>query len=247
METVVTGTELAYGLRKLGVRPGMALETHCSLRQFGHLEGGADTVINTLMRETGASGAIIMPSFRLSHKLPLTEEDRRLGLTMKIRILSENEERSAMGAVADAFRKRPDVKTGNGIFRVSAWGKDADKHAKGFQHLIDNDGYALLLGVDIYSLSSMHYVEDALPDEIRNRFKPSDEAMAKYPEDKWMIEAWSPDAKPWHTIQDEAYSKGLITDMHIGAAKLMFFKARPVINLYRQALLERPFELYGLR
>lgn len=43
---------------------------------------------------------------------------------------------------------QPDVQTGRGIFRVSAWGKDAVRHADGFQHLIDSGGYALLLGVD---------------------------------------------------------------------------------------------------
>lgn len=225
----------------------MALEVHCSLSKFGHLEGGADTVINTLMQEVGTNGAIVMPSFGLSPNLPLTDEDRRLGLTMKIRILSENEEHTAMGIVSDTFRKRPDVVTGSGIFRVSAWGKDTVKHSAGFQHLIDNEGYALLLGVDIYSLSAMHYVEDALPDEIRNRFIPFDEARTKYPESQWMIEAWSPAAKPWYKIQDEAYSKGLIIDIYIGNAKCMFFKVRPVIDLYRQALLERPLELYGLR
>ena len=226
---------------------GMTLEVHCSLSQFGHLDGGADTVINTLIQEVGVDGAIVMPSFRLSPNLPLTDEDQRLGLTMKIRILSEDEEDSAMGIVADTFRKRPDVLTGNGIFRVSAWGRDADKHSAGFQRLIDNDGYALLLGLDIYRLSAMHYVEDALPDEIRNRFKPTNEARTKYPENQWLIEAWLPDVKPWYKIQDEAYSKGLITDAFIGNAKCMFFKVRPVIELYRRALLERPFELYGLR
>ena len=247
MNTTIIGSDFTHGLRKLGVQLGMTLEVHCSLSQFGHLDGGADTVINTLIQEVGVDGAIVMPSFRLSPNLPLTDEDQRLGLTMKIRILSEDEEDSAMGIVADTFRKRPDVLTGNGIFRVSAWGRDADKHSAGFQRLIDNDGYALLLGLDIYRLSAMHYVEDALPDEIRNRFKPSDEARKKYPENQWLIEAWLPDVKPWYKIQDEAYSKGLITDAFIGNAKCMFFKVRPVIELYRRALLERPFELYGLR
>lgn len=204
-------------------------------------------MIDVLMQEVGADGAIVMPSFRLSPNLPLTEDDQRLGLVTKIRILSEDEEQSAMGIVADTFRKRPGVLTGNGIFRVSAWGKDADKHSAGFQYLIDNDGYALLLGVDIYRLSAMHYVEDALPDEILGRFRPSDAARERYPQEQWMIEAWVPDVKPWHTIQDEAYCKGLISDAIIGNAKCMFFKVRPVIELYRQALLNHPLELYGLR
>ncbi|MFV0399780.1 MAG: AAC(3) family N-acetyltransferase [Oscillospiraceae bacterium] len=247
MSTAITGTDLANGLEELGVRPGMALEVHCSLSSFGHVEGGAETVIDTLMRRVGEGGAVVMPSFRLSPNLPLTEEDERMGLTAKIRILPEDETRSAMGIVADTFRQRPDVVTGNGIFRVSAWGRDAGKNGSGLQNLIDTGGCALLLGVDIYRLSAMHYVEDAMPAEISDRFAPSAEARAKYPEDQWMIEAWSPEVKPWYAIQEEAYAKGLITDGYIGDAKCMFFEVRPVIELYRKALLERPFELYGLR
>lgn len=247
MNTAITASEFAHGLHQLGVISGMTLEVHCSLSQFGHLEGGADTIINTLIESVGTRGSLIMPSFRLSPALPLTDEDQNLGLTTKIQILSADQKHSAMGIVSDTFRQRPDVITGNGIFRVSAWGKDANIHSAGFQHLIDCDGYALLLGVDIYKLSTMHYVEDVLPVEIRNRFKPSDEARAKYPENQWLTESWVPDVKPWYVIQDEAYSKGFITDIRICNAKCMFFKVRPVIELYRLSLLEHPFELYGLR
>lgn len=246
MNTVVNGTDLASGLAQLGVAAGMALEVHCALSRFGHLEGGADTVIDALIGAVGARGALVMPSFRLSPNLPLTEDDRRLGLTMKIRILPPNEKRTAMGIVSDTFRQRPDVITGEGIFRVSAWGEGAAEHSRGFQHLIDMDGYALLLGVDIYSLSTMHYVEDVLPDDIRGRFAPSAEARAKYPEDQWLIESWAPEAKPWYAIQAEAYAKGYIRDVSIGDARCMLFTVRPVIGLYRQALLERPHALYGV-
>lgn len=247
MKITINASEFAHGLHQLGVMSGMALEVHCSLSQFGHVEGGADTIISTLMETVGTNGSLIMPSFRLSPALPLTDEDKHLGLTTKIQILSEDQKLTAMGIVSDTFRQRPDVITGNGIFRVSAWGKDANLHSVNFQHLIDSDGYALLLGVDIYKLSTMHYVEDELPVEIRNRFKSSTEAIAKYPENQWFIESWEPEVKPWYAIQKEAYSKGFIKDIHIGNAKCMFFKVRPVIELYRQALLERPFDLYGLQ
>ena len=246
MHSAVTANSLAQGLRGLGVRPGQALEVHCALGSFGYVEGGAETVIDTLLREVEPSGAIVMPAFRLSPHLPLTDEDRRLGLTAKIRILPEDAERSAMGIVADTFRRRPDVRLGSGVFRTAAWGREAEMHAKGFQHLIDSGGYALLLGVDIYSLSAMHYVEDVMPDGIRARFVPSAEARAKYPEGQWLIEAWAPPVKPWYAIQEQAYARGLVSEIQIGGARCMYFQVLPVIELYRRALLERPYELYGL-
>ena len=241
--------ELIDGFRCLGVQCGMSLEVHCSLGSFEYIKGGADALIEALMEAVGNDGAIVMPSFSISENLPLTDDDKRLGLALKCKLLNENDHdtNNGMGIVANTFQGRTDTITGQGIFRVSAWGKDAELHAaSGFRRIIDSDGCALLLGVDIYRLSAMHYVEDLQPEEIRMKFAPSDEARAKYPENQWLIEAWSPETKPWYQIQKSAYQEGLIKDRIIGNAKCMFFKVRPVVELYRKALLERPFELYGI-
>lgn len=85
-----------------------------------------------------------------------------------------------------------------------------------------------------------------MPEEIRARFAPSAEARAKYPEEQWLIEAWTPAVKPWYAIQEQAYARGLVLDIQIGGARRLFFQVPPVIELYRRALLERPYALYGL-
>ena len=226
---------------------GMMLEVHCSLSSFGHVEGGAETVIDALKNIIGMEGAILMPSFMLSPELPLNDTDLKLGLTQKIKILRNDQEKSAMGIVSDTFRKMPDVITGEGVFRISAWGKDAERHASlGFQHLIDSGGYALLAGVDIYRMSAMHYAEECMPAEIKDRFTPSEEARKIYPESEWFIETWVPPIKPWYAIQDKAYENGYITDTMIGNSKCMLVQVKKVTDLYRAALQNNPFRLYGL-
>ena len=45
---MVTKTMLKNALIDFGVEKGMVLEVHASLSSFGELEGGAETVINTL-------------------------------------------------------------------------------------------------------------------------------------------------------------------------------------------------------
>ena len=247
MPVSVTKTEIESGLIQLGVKTGMMLEVHCSLSSFGNVDGGAVTIINVLKCLVGNDGAIIMPSFKHSPVMPLNEKDISLGITLKIKILQDDNEKSGMGIVSDTFRKMPDVVTGAGIFRVSAWGKDAEKHiSTGFKHLIDSNGYALLMGLDIYSMSSMHYVEDYLPIEIKNRFTPSEEVRKIYPASEWFIESWQPSVKPWHSIQQSAYEKGYIKDILIGNAKCTLVQVKNTIELYKQALQSNPFELYGL-
>ena len=244
----VSSSDIQNGLKDLGLKTGMMLEVHCSLSAFGHVLGGAETVIEALMQSVGEEGAIVMPAFRLSQDMILTVQDKAMGIVKKIRILSPDDKRTAMGLVADTFRQRPDVVTGDGIFRACAWGKDAAIHAaKGFGHLIDHGGYALLMGVDIYRLSAMHYVEEALPQAIRDRFQPSQTANEVYPQSEWLIESWELAVKPWYTIQDMAYTKGLIADITIGHAKCMLMEVKPVISLYRQALETDPMGLYGLK
>lgn len=240
--------KLINEFRNMGIAEGMELEVHSSLSSFGYVEGGAETVIEALMECIGKSGSIFMPALRLGSPMELTEDDRNMGLTVKIKVLPENALRTDMGIIADTFRQRSDVITGKGIIRTSGWGVHAQEAAKGgLDYIIHNGGKALLLGVDIYKLTAMHYVEDILPKEISDIFAPSEEVSKKYPPDEWFIETGEPPVKPWYTIQDMAYKKGLIKDGYIGKCRFMFFDIWDVVSLYRKELENDPFRLYGLK
>ena len=83
---MVTEQQLKRALAELGVEKGMILEVHSSLSSFGRLEGGAVTVIDTLKELVTEEGSIFMPALRLSSELELTDEDKRLGITVKIKV-----------------------------------------------------------------------------------------------------------------------------------------------------------------
>lgn len=242
----ITKQDILSGFKKMGIKSGMELEVHSSLKSFGYVEGGAQTVIEALKESVGYSGSIFMPSLRLSTNLPLSESDRNLGITCKIKILNSEEERSGMGIIADTFRKMPEVLTGKGVFRVSAWGRNADKVSEGFQYLLEHSGKALLLGVDIYKLTAMHYVEDLLPQKIRDIFKPSETVNKIYPPEKWFIETGEPPVKAWYTIQNMAYDLGYIKEYKIGSCNCMFFDLWNIVGLYQKELNNNPYKLYGL-
>ncbi len=242
----ITKQDIINSLLDLGLKSGDEIEVHSSLSSFGYIDGGAESVISALKDVVGENGSIFMPALRLSKEMPLTEQDKILGITTKIQILSENCERSGMGIIADTFRQMPDTITNDGIFRISAWGKSANEVRNGLQYLIHNGGKALMLGVDIYKLTAMHYVEDLLPGDIKNLFPLSEEINRVYPPDKWLIEAGIFPVKPWYTIQNTAYEKGVIKDGMIGNSKVMFFDIWDVVGLYEQELKNNPYKLYGL-
>ena len=240
-------SELIEAFRRIGLQEGMILEVHSSLRSFGHVEGGAEAVIDALMECVGPAGSIFMPALRLSPPLALTEDDRRLGITSKIRVLPEDASRTAMGLIADTFRQRGDVITGEGVIRTSGWGLHAREAAiGGLDYAIQHGGKALLLGVDIYKLTAMHYMEDILPQAVSDLFAPSEEASAKYPPEEWFIEAGEPPVKAWYAIQEEARQQGLIREEQIGPCHTMFFDILAVVSLYRRALETHPLQLYSL-
>lgn len=243
----MTKSELVNELKKIGIEEGMELEVHSSLRSFGYVEGGAETVIEALMECVGLNGSIFMPSLCFSTELELTEEDKAMGITVRIKILPEDAPRTAMGIIADTFRQRDDVIIGKGVIRTTGWGQNAEQAAiGGLDYVIANGGKALLLGVDIYRLTSMHYMEGSLPKEISDRYAPTEEMNRKYPPEQWVIEVGAPPVKPWYTIQDIAYEKGLIKDGYIGNCKYMFFDIWDVVSLYKRELETNAYRLYGL-
>lgn len=89
----ITKEELKSALQKLGIEKGMTLEVHSSLSSFGELEGGAETVIDILKELVTEEGSIFMPALRLSKELELSEEDEKLGITVKIKILPADVEK----------------------------------------------------------------------------------------------------------------------------------------------------------
>jgi len=243
----VTKEELVSVLKELGIKPGMILEVHSSLSSFGVLEGGAVTVINALKELITEEGSIFMPALRLSRELELTETDKKLGMTVKIKVLDPDAPRTAMGVIADTFRTLPDTVSGTDTISTAGWGKHAAEAIKGgLDYAIHNGGKALLLGVDIYKLTAMHYVEDVTPEDIRSKFAPTDEINAIYPPDKWFTEAGHPPIKAWYTIQKLAYDRGMIKEAYIGNCRAMFFDIWDVVSIYRDELLRDPYGLWGL-
>lgn len=237
--------DILLGLQKLGVEEKMDIAVHSSLSSLGYVNGGAKTVIDALKQAVGEEGSIFMPALRLSHDLPLDGKDKQNGLIRKIRILSDDEPRSAMGIIADTFRLMPDTLVGEGVFAASAWGNHAKEIKHMFEYFIENDGKAVMIGVDIYSLTAMHHVETYLPKDISVMMK-SPQLDELYNPSQWFVEDGSTPVKAWYTIQEMAYEKGYIRDGMIGESKCMLMQIPKVVGLYREELIKNPYKLYGI-
>jgi aminoglycoside N3'-acetyltransferase len=151
-----------------------------------------------------------------------------------------------MGVISDTFKTLPGVVTGPGFFRVSAWGRGAEKYSKGLGKLVNENGWALLLGVDIHRLTAMHTQDGNQPEEIKALFEPPADVLADYPPNKWFVETGHPPVDAWGKIQTEADRRGLIRHGKIGECSCMLFRVGEVISIYAEALKKDPLVLYGI-
>jgi aminoglycoside N3'-acetyltransferase len=243
----VSRREIEAGLRKLGLLRGAAAVVHASLSRFGRVEGGAAAVVDALMNVVGSDGTLVMPAYPLSKPLPLTEAERKAGLLAKVEIFDESHSGpSGMGKIADEFRGRPGIVLGRGIHRLCAWGREAGRHSRGLEHLLDADGLVLLLGVGIDRCSCMHLAEGkGLPAAVAECFRVPEDLRRRYPANIHLAYGKTPQ-DGWAKIQEIAERRGLMNAQTIGKAPCLSFKAKSVVDIYRAALQTDPLGLFGI-
>jgi aminoglycoside N3'-acetyltransferase len=253
MQTLLARQDIVDSLVKLGLERGMALEVHSSMKSMGLVEGGAGAVIRALIGVVGEQGALVMSAYRVTPLIPLTEAEKSKGITAKVRKFGEHEDcQSGMGIISDTFRSWPGTCLGKGINRTCAWGKNAQLHSQGYEHLLSIDGSVLLIGVDIHRCSSMHTAEDKVefPVQIEQHCELPEWVQREYPREDWYVE-YSEPGKPaavdaWAKVQAEAECRGFIRHGRIGDAGCMLFKARDVVGIYEEFLRADPYGLFGV-
>lgn len=149
--------QLKHQLRELGIFTGMNLIVHSSLKSLGHVEGGADTVVDALMDVLTPDGTLVMPSFNQSR------------CYRKGEIFDTASTPTINGAIPESFRLHTGVlRSENPTHAFAAWGSNAERYTAehrlhsplGFDspiyRLMVDGGYCLLIGVD-YSKNTFHH------------------------------------------------------------------------------------------
>jgi aminoglycoside 3-N-acetyltransferase len=155
---------LADDFRKAGVRSGAVLLCHSSLSSFGHVDGGAETVIRALLAALGPEGTLCIPT--LSY-LFTTETNP----VFDVRSTPTN-----LGAIPAAFLRMPGVmRSVHPTHSVAALGPQAaavtENHWRDttpvgehspFRRVRDLAGQVAFLGCGTRCNTSIHGVEEAM-------------------------------------------------------------------------------------
>src|SRR4030066_347384 len=80
----ITKENIKDGLKRLGIKQGCILGVHSSLGSFGHVDGGADTVLEALFETDGQAGTIVMSTYLVGPPVEFTEQDITRGISWRI-------------------------------------------------------------------------------------------------------------------------------------------------------------------
>jgi len=155
MSEIIRENDIVNGLQDLGLPSGAAVMVHSALSSFGNVEGGADTVIDALLKVVGKEGTIIVPTFS-------SEKPFRIKKSPTL-----------LGTIPEALRNRKDsVRSLHPLVPVSAIGENAEYIVADHENcdvpqgiespygkVIELNGYVLLLGVDLDRCTLMHTFE----------------------------------------------------------------------------------------
>ena len=169
---MVSYSDLKLGLTKLGLTDRLVI-AHASLKAFGPIDGGAETLLRILMASTRG---LVMPTFTYKTMVTPMVGPPNNGLTygkddglnkMAEPFYPDMPVDPMIGILAEALRKHPAAKrTSHPIQSFAGLNADAVLDSQTIYDplapigsLIDHDGWVLLLGVDHTVNTSIHYAE----------------------------------------------------------------------------------------
>ena len=168
--------DIKRGLSELSLPENPVILAHSSLKSFGKVEGGAQTLIRALLDACGSGGTLVMPTLSFS------------GLNEEKPFFDAANTPSDTGYVTEVFRKMPGVLRSRHVCSsAAAFGKDAAYLTQSYSEtpcgpespyrkLIGLGGYCLFFGVDFECNTLFHCAEEEInPAYLRYKTFPDAE------------------------------------------------------------------------
>lgn len=179
IKDVITKNDIVTALGKLGVKKGMVLEVHSSLRSFGYVVGGAQTVVDALIEAVGYEGTIVMPLQCSNNtepsyweKPPIERQYWQIVRDNMPAFDAKDSDVRCMGKIVENFRRRRGVYCSyHPSCAFVAYGKYAklicSRHELNYSlskrsplgQMLKLKPYVLLLGVSYDNCTGMHLAE----------------------------------------------------------------------------------------
>ena len=173
---MINKKDITDAVKKLGIKNGDTLLVHSSLKSFGRVDGGADTVIDGLLDALLPDGTLVMPT--------LVQKNFSLAYKTWNKFTSPSD----VGLITETFRKREGViRSDQATHSVCAYGKlkefltsehssskprmhpygdYAFSHGSPWQKMYDLNAKILFIGVGLEANTFHHFAEAIFAEEI---------------------------------------------------------------------------------
>jgi aminoglycoside 3-N-acetyltransferase len=232
----LTRGQIAAHLRALGVGSGDVVLVHSSLRSMGHVEGGAEAVVDALLETVGAQGTLVVPTFTFSLARATNP------------VFDPEHHASEMGAITEAVRRRPGARrTHHLTHSFAALGAHAGEIA-GVQgaaafacdgplwQLVEFDARILLLGVSYVRCTFFHLIEYLVQvpyrywHDVEARVREPDGTERLLPTRHFVLRPGSPD-NDLNQLGALLEERALVTIGAVGNAVARVLRARDVLKI----------------
>lgn len=184
IESPKTRSLIVDDLRNIGLKEGMTVIVHSSLKSIGWVCGGPVAIVQALMEVVTEEGTIIMPAHTADYSDPAGWGNPPVPEEWWDKIREEMPAFDPeitptffMGAIVEAFRSFPDVvRSSHPTESFAVWGEGKAEiiarqsldfslgENSPLAHIYNKRGFVLLLGVGYDSNTSMHLAEHRIPD-----------------------------------------------------------------------------------
>lgn len=244
-ESAVKSEDIIAGLKRLGINSGDTLLVHSSLSSFGYVEGGADTVIDSLLSVVGEMGNIVMPT--LSFKS--VDESNPY--------FSVNDTPSDTGKITERFRKRPEARRSrHPLSSAAVIGKDADVFTSGkqhtpcgedspYRHVYRVGGSVLFLGAGFKSNTLFHVAEELVSPSYM-RYKKLENVRIRNAGGELELDTFyrydcyqTGIIRRLERLESVYRERGLLRETVVGACRMMLITAKDNIETASEILEHR--------
>ncbi|WP_143261417.1 aminoglycoside N(3)-acetyltransferase [Allokutzneria sp. NRRL B-24872] len=251
--------DLTEGWLRAGVTAAMTVIVHSSLSSLGQVDGGAATVVESLLSAVGPEGTIVTPAFTPHVTDPSPEHrgapDNELLRRRAAVPLFHPDLPTTMGAVAEALRARSDsVRSSHPQASVAAVGARAREivshqslgfalgHDSPFARLHDVDARILLIGVGHDRNSFLHHAESLTPEP---RLKARRFPMSLVGERVWVetVDVGDDNGTHFPRVGREFEEHAHVRPVTVGNAACVLVPAKP----FREFAVSRLTELLAAR
>jgi Aminoglycoside N3''-acetyltransferase len=251
-ENSVKKQDIIDGLRKLGLKSGDHTIVHSSLKSLGHVEGGADAVIDAVIETVGFDGTMLVPTNVFSGSVT---EFLRSNRAIDMRTAP-----SLKGVITETLRKRPGaLRSIHPSHPVAAIGYKAAELLS--EHHLDNspagakspygklaqldNGRILLLGVTNSNNTTIHTAEEyytpyIFADEIFDTEVTALDGCIY----NVKVRGYCKDMPRNFTALDgKLVCNGIMKSVRIGAAAVTLVESKGMLEVMKEECSKNPFIL----